>query len=146
MGVRHGFDAYHLADHAIGERVWEPGNETSTYRQVVPDPRERRCGGWHRDDHANAPARVVLFVVVGGGITMELLVPVVAALGNGAEGASGRGALGLFLVASIHLALMFMVTRVAGTMVAGWQVFGLAGSSGDEDRTSTDSAPAPPPG
>lgn len=86
-----------------------------------------------------------LFVVVGGGITMELLVPVVAALGNGAEGASGRGALGLFLVASIHLALMFMVTRVAGTMVAGWQVFGLAGSSGDEDRTSTDSAPAPQP-
>jgi type IV secretion system protein VirB6 len=83
--------------------------------------------------------------VVGGGITLELLVPVVAALGNGVEGASGRGALGLFLVASIHLALMMMVTRVAGTMVAGWQVFGLAGSSEEETRVATDSAPAPQP-
>lgn len=84
-----------------------------------------------------------LFVVVGGGITMELLVPVVAALGEGGEGASGRGALGLFLVASIHLALMIMVTRVAGTMVAGWTVFGLASSDGEDRNTSTDSAPAP---
>lgn len=86
-----------------------------------------------------------LFVVVGGGITLELLVPVVAALGDSGEGASGRGALGLFLIASIHLALMAMVTRVAGAMVAGWQVFGLSGSGGEERGNSADSKPVSQP-
>ncbi len=81
MGVRDGFDAYHLADHAISERVREPGHQASTYRQVVPDAREQRCGGWHRFDHAQrpldrvietyTPAGVVLFVVVGGGVELD---------------------------------------------------------------------------
>jgi len=69
-----------------------------------------------------------LFVVIGGGITIEMLVPIVSALG-GMEGISGRAALALFLVASVHVALMVMVMKVAGTMVAGWQVFGLASPS-----------------
>ena len=66
-----------------------------------------------------------LFVVVGGGMMLELLVPVVAAL-RGAEGIDGRAALALFLIASVHVALMAMVLRVAGAIVSGWQVFGLA--------------------
>jgi type IV secretion system protein VirB6 len=32
----------------------------------------------------------------------------------------------LFVVAAVHCALMAMVLKVAGTMVSGWQVFGLA--------------------
>ncbi|MCK9540499.1 MAG: type IV secretion system protein [Novosphingobium sp.] len=68
-----------------------------------------------------------LFVVVGGGVTVEMLVPVIAAL-VGEDGVSGRAALALFLIASVHLALMTMLLKVSGTMVSAWSVFGLAGS------------------
>lgn len=78
-----------------------------------------------------------LFVVLGGGIMIELLVPVIQVLG-GPDGINGRAALALFMVAAVHVALMVMVMKVAGTMVAGWQVFGLA--RGDRDRSD---APAP---
>lgn len=67
-----------------------------------------------------------LFVVIGGGLMLELLVPIVANLRSG-EGINGRAALSLFMIAAVHVALMSMVLRVAGSMVAGWQVFGLAG-------------------
>lgn len=66
-----------------------------------------------------------LFVVIGGGLMLELLVPIVANLRSG-EGINGRAALSLFMIAAVHVALMAMVLRVAGSMVAGWQVFGLA--------------------
>lgn len=78
-----------------------------------------------------------LFVVVGGGVVLELLVPVVVSL-HGVEGVDGRAALALFVIACVHVALMAMVLKVAGTMVSAWQVFGLAG--GDRD-----SAPSPLP-
>ncbi|HKX80583.1 MAG TPA: type IV secretion system protein [Novosphingobium sp.] len=72
-------------------------------------------------------ALVPLFVVLGGGITLELLVPVLNALAeNAVNGISGRAAMSLFLIASVHVALMGMMLRVATTMVMGWQVFGLA--------------------
>jgi type IV secretion system protein VirB6 len=70
-----------------------------------------------------------LFAVLGGGFMLELAVPVIAGL-RGAEGIDGRAAMALFLIASVHVALMAMVLRVAGTMVAGWQVFGLATDHG----------------
>lgn len=73
-----------------------------------------------------------LFVVLGGGLMTELLVPVVSALRSG-EGIDGRAAVALFMIASIHIALMAMVMRVIGTMVSGWQVFGLAGQ-GESSR------------
>lgn len=79
-----------------------------------------------------------LFVVVGGGIMLELLVPVVAALRSG-EGINGRAALALFMIAAVHVALMAMVLRVAGSMVAGWQVFGL-GAPRESAVASTASA------
>lgn len=66
-----------------------------------------------------------LFVVLGGGLMLELLVPVVSALREG-EGIDGRAAMALFMIAAIHIALMTMVLRVIGSIVAGWQVFGLA--------------------
>lgn len=76
-----------------------------------------------------------LFVVLGGGITLELLVPIISGLVQGANAGAidGRGAMALFLVASVHMALMVMVVKVATTMVAGWQVFGLGGSERERE-------------
>jgi len=70
-----------------------------------------------------------LFVVTGGGIVMELLVPVVAALRSMEGGVDGRAAMALFMIAFVHVSLMAMVLRVSATMVAAWRVFGLAGDS-----------------
>lgn len=82
--------------------------------------------GWLRGVVLTALAP--LFVVLGGSITLELLVPVLRALGqNAALGVvTGRGAMAVFLLAAVHVALMAMVMKVAMTMVTGWQVFGLA--------------------
>lgn len=74
-----------------------------------------------------------LFVVLGGGLMLELLVPVVASLRSGEGGIDGRAALALFMIAAVHVALMAMVLRVVGAMVAGWSVFGLAAPR-DEHR------------
>ncbi len=67
-----------------------------------------------------------LFVVVGGGIVMELLVPIVASLRSEAGTIDGRAAMALFLVAFVHVALMTLIGKVAATMVSAWSVFGLA--------------------
>jgi type IV secretion system protein VirB6 len=66
-----------------------------------------------------------LFVVLGGGIMLELLVPVVGTL-QGNSGIDGRAALALFTIAAVHVALMYMATKVAASIVGGWHVFGLA--------------------
>lgn len=90
-----------------------------------------------------------LFVVLGGGITLELLVPIISAMSEAAQTGGeieGRSAMALFLVASVHVALMIMVVKVAGTMVSGWQVFGLAGRDSEKGaasgRTHTVEVPA----
>ncbi|MCZ8019974.1 type IV secretion system protein [Novosphingobium sp.] len=84
-----------------------------------------------------------LFVVLGGGLMLELLVPVVNALREG-EGIDGRAAMALFMIAAIHIALMTMVLRVVSSMVAGWQVFGLAAPENRTGaRTMPEVAPAP---
>jgi len=80
-----------------------------------------------------------LFVVVGGGVVMELLVPVVVSLQD-VGGVNGRAALALFVIASVHVALMAMMLKVAGTMVSAWQVFGLARR--DERGDGSSAAPA----
>lgn len=82
-----------------------------------------------------------LFVVLAGGISLELLVPVVAQLVKGAElgEIDARSAVALFLMACVHMALMVMVFKVAGTMVGNWQVFGMA----RRDRDGRDVAPQP---
>ena len=76
-------------------------------------------------------AIVPLFVVVGGGLTVEMLVPVIAGL-VGEEGVNGRAALALFLIASVHFALMVMMLKVSATMVSAWRVFGLGGADDSE--------------
>lgn len=88
-----------------------------------------------------------LFVVLGGGITLELLVPIISGLVQGANAGEidGRGAMAFFLVASVHVALMVMVVKVTGTMVAGWQVFGLGGSEREQGGTGSVQSQAPVP-
>jgi type IV secretion system protein VirB6 len=80
-----------------------------------------------------------LFVVLGGGIMLELLVPIVSNL-RGETGVDGRAALALFTVAAVHVALMGMVLKVIGSMVAGWQVFGLARRESDDAKPMTEAA------
>lgn len=103
--------------------------------------------GWLRG--VAMTALVPLYVVVGGGIALELLVPVIAGL-RGIDGeVSGRAAMALFLVAAVHCALMVLSGRVTATVVSAWSVFGLAGE-GSIRRTvvvaETAAAPAPAPG
>ena len=87
-----------------------------------------------------------LFAVLGGSFTLELAVPVVAAL-RGAGGAiDGRASMALFTIAAVHVALMAMVLKVAGTMVGSWQVFGLAPErSRDRDTGSPEPLLLPAP-
>jgi len=82
-----------------------------------------------------------LFVVTGGSIILELLVPVVARL-RMAESIDAQAAMALFLIAAVHIALMAMVMKVSGTMVSAWQVFGLASGSGSDTRSGGRDAPA----
>ncbi|VWX54783.1 type IV secretion system protein [Novosphingobium sp. 9U] len=82
-----------------------------------------------------------LFVVLGGSITLELLVPIVRSLSSNLVDIDGRAAMALFLVAAVHCALMAMVFKVAGTMVSGWQVFGL-GKSDRQDRAASSAVQA----
>lgn len=72
-----------------------------------------------------------LFAVLGGTIMLELAVPVLSALSQAPGQIDPQAAMAFFLVGAVHLALMVMVLKVAGTMVAGWQVFGLAVPAGD---------------
>lgn len=86
-----------------------------------------------------------LFVVLGGGMMLELLVPVVANLRNEA-GIDGRAALALFTIAAVHVALMGMVLKVSGSVVGGWQVFGLARRDvGDGDQAPLAALPVHAP-
>lgn len=68
-----------------------------------------------------------LFVVLGGMLMLELLVPVLSALSTSSQMGQldARAAMAFFVVCSVHVALMVMVFKVAGTMVMGWDVFGL---------------------
>lgn len=90
--------------------------------------------GWLRGVVLTAVAP--LFAVLGGGFMLELAVPVVASL-RGAEGIDGRAAMALFMIAAVHVALMAMVLKLAGTMVSSWQVFGLAPDKGRDEVGAT---------
>lgn len=91
-------------------------------------------------------AMMPLFVTVGGSLMLELAVPVVAALRSGEGAIDPRAAMALFLVASVHCALMAILFRVAGAMVAGWNAFGLAGQAagnGEARPAANHAAPLP---
>ena len=77
-----------------------------------------------------------LFAVLGGSLMLELSVPVLAALVAVPGQIDAQAAMAFFMIAAVHTALMILVLKVAGTMVAGWSVFGLA----RRDRTERISA------
>lgn len=88
-------------------------------------PRTRGLtAGWLRGLVLTALAP--LFVTLAGSLMLELAVPVVAGLRSLEGGVDARAAMALFLIASVHCALMAMMLKVSGTMAAAWNVFGLA--------------------
>ncbi len=76
-----------------------------------------------------------LFAVLGGSIMLELAVPILAALVAVPGQIDQQAAMAFFLVGAVHMALMFMALKVAGTMVSGWQVFGLVPAKEREHGT-----------
>jgi type IV secretion system protein VirB6 len=69
-----------------------------------------------------------LFAVLGGSLMLELSVPILRKLAETPGSIDPKAAMAFFMIGAVHLALMIMVLKVAGTMVAGWRVFGLTGS------------------
>ncbi|WP_305096807.1 type IV secretion system protein [Croceibacterium aestuarii] len=78
-----------------------------------------------------------LFAVLGGSLMLELSVPVLSALVATPGQIDAQAAMAFFMIAAVHTALMVMTLKVAGTMVAGWNVFGMAGSTRQESTSST---------
>jgi len=86
-----------------------------------------------------------LFAVLGGSLMLDLSVPVLRKLSETPGQIDDTAAMAFFMIGAVHVALMFMVLKVAGTMVAGWEVFGLARrSAGDGDRPVSAAAAARP--
>jgi type IV secretion system protein VirB6 len=79
-----------------------------------------------------------LFAVLGGSIMLELSVPILSALVKVDGKIDQQAAMAFFLVGAVHVALMFLALKVAATMVAGWQVFGLVP---DKERGRGDEGP-----
>jgi type IV secretion system protein VirB6 len=86
-----------------------------------------------------------LFAVLGGSIMLEMAVPVLAALVAVPGKIDQQAAMAFFLVGAVHVALMLLALKVASTMVAGWQVFGLVPSARERERTSDGPRPVPAP-
>ena len=85
-----------------------------------------------------------LFAVLGGSIMLEMSVPVLAALVAVPDKIDQQAAMAFFLIGAVHMALMLLSLKVAGTMVAGWQVFGLVPSK-DRERPAEALRPVPVP-
>ncbi|MEL7444269.1 MAG: type IV secretion system protein, partial [Pseudomonadota bacterium] len=79
-----------------------------------------------------------IFAVVGGSIMLEMAVPILAALVAVPGQIDPQPAMAFFMVGFVHVALMFMVLKVASSMVAGWEVFGFAAP----DKPDRDAQPA----
>lgn len=86
-----------------------------------------------------------LFAVLGGSLMLELAVPILRKLGETPGTIDPSAAMAFFLIGAVHCALMVLVLKIAGTMVAGWSVFGLTGSIEGEGRGNSANAPAPAP-
>jgi len=82
-----------------------------------------------------------LFAVLGGSLMLELAVPVLRSLAETPGQIDARAAMAFFMIGAVHVALMVLVLKVAGTMVAGWTVFGLAGGSKDAERVPAVATP-----
>ena len=84
-----------------------------------------------------------LFAVLGGSLMLELAVPVINALVQVPGTIEPRAAMAFFMIGAVHAALMALVLKVAGTMVAGWTVFGLAASAGNGEMRAAGPSHAP---
>ena len=82
-------------------------------------------------------ALVPLFTVLIGGAALALLAPIVAALNAGPV--SMQAAVTMFLGAAVYVALMVIVLKVSGAMVAGWSI----GTSGRAETAAAAAAAAP---
>lgn len=85
-----------------------------------------------------------LFVVLGGSIMLELAVPILQALTATPGVIDAQAAMAFFLIGAVHVALMVMCLKIAGTMVSGWSVFGLATGREDVPVRSSASPAAQP--
>ncbi len=85
-----------------------------------------------------------LFAVLGGSLMLELSIPVLRALIESPGAIDPKAAMAFFMIGAVHCALMVMALKVAGTMVAGWNVFGLAGSDEAEGDARAAAAAAAP--
>ena len=87
-----------------------------------------------------------LFAVLGGSLMLELAVPVLRGLVQPNMGQAGqideRAAMAFFMIGAVHMALMVMVLKVAGTMVSGWTVFGLAMPKAERGHAAVSPLPA----
>jgi type IV secretion system protein VirB6 len=86
-----------------------------------------------------------LFAVLGGSIMLEMSVPVLAALVRVPGQIDQQAAMAFFLIGAVHVALMLIALKVAGTMVSGWQVFGLVPGPRDRERAIDPPRPVPVP-
>jgi type IV secretion system protein VirB6 len=84
-----------------------------------------------------------LFAVLGGSLMLELSVPILRKLAETPGAIDPKAAMAFFMIGAVHCALMIMVLKVAGTMVAGWSVFGLTGTVAIEGDSRSSGAPAP---
>jgi type IV secretion system protein VirB6 len=86
-----------------------------------------------------------LFAVLGGSLMLELAVPVLSALLASPGKIDPQAAMAFFMIGAVHMALMILVMKVAGTMVSGWSVFGLANKAAAERGQAVSSPPAASP-
>ena len=87
-----------------------------------------------------------LFAVLGGSMILELAVPVLSSLAPAVPGEiNAQAAMAFFVLGAVHVALMAIILSVATTIVSGWSVFGLAGSTerDSEPRSSAFAGAAP---
>lgn len=83
-----------------------------------------------------------LFAVLGGSLMLELSVPVLRSLAQTPGQIDPKAAMAFFMIGAVHAALMLMIFKVAGTMVAGWDVFGLAARRSEAAEARQPGAPA----
>jgi type IV secretion system protein VirB6 len=84
-----------------------------------------------------------LFAVLGGSLMLELAVPVLSALVASPGRVDPQAAMAFFMIGAVHMALMVLVMKVAGTMVSGWSVFGLVGRRDGETAQTAPARPSP---
>ena len=82
-----------------------------------------------------------LFAVIGGSLMLDLAGPVLRALAENPGGIDARAAMAFFMIGAVHVALMFMVLKIAGTIVSGWTVFGLTGTMSVEEAAAAGLGP-----